>query len=539
MSDQSTPEPGATSEQLTNEGGTPTGGGRRSGLLVGGLVAAVAVAGGAAWAATSLLGQGSQPAEALPAATLGYASVDLDPSGGQKVEALQVLRKFPAIEEELDLGTGDDLREKLFTSVMSSGACEEVDFGADVEPWLGSRAAVAAVEVDGEPTPVVVFQHTNAGAAEKGVGAIAEACGMQRSVFEVGDEWVVMAESADQLTGVTGLLDEGTLADDEDFQRWTDEAGDPGIVSMYAAPEAGAFLAENAGEWGMEGPSMAPGSSYEGSSSDGASSDVPPELMSALEEFEGGAATIRFADGALELESAMGAGEQTEMVVGAAGGGSLVASLPEDTAVALGFGLPEDWTDSMLDRMASSSGGEMTEEELAQALEAMLGITPDDLETLLGEAVAVAVGPEFSMASMMSSSGPESLPVGVRVRGDASAIEEVLGKVRTSMGPQGALLEPESQDGVVTVSPNADYRSELASGGSLGDSAIFDQVVEDGDDASGVFFVNFDAGDGGWLEGFAAEDPKLEENLAPLAALGVSSRVDDGTGRFVVRLTTE
>ena len=101
MSDQSTPGPEGTSEQLTNDGGTRTGGGRKRGLVIGGAVAAVAVAGGAAWAATSFLGQGAQPAEALPAATLGYASVDLDPSGSQKVEALQVLRKFPAIKEEL------------------------------------------------------------------------------------------------------------------------------------------------------------------------------------------------------------------------------------------------------------------------------------------------------------------------------------------------------------------------------------------------------------------------------------------------------
>jgi hypothetical protein len=534
MSDRSAPEPGATSEQLTNEGGTPTGGSRRRGLLVGGAVAVVAVAGGAAWAATSFLGQGSQPAEALPSATLGYASIDLDPGGSQKVEALQVLRKFPAIEEELDLGTGDDLREELFTSVMSSGSCEEVDFAADVEPWLGSRAAVAAVDVDGRATPVVVFQHTDAGAAQEGVNVIAEACSMQPSAFDVRDEWVVMAESAEQLAGVTAPLDEGTLADGEDFQRWTDEVGDPGIVSLYAAPEVGTFLAEHpSGYFGSSGTAGSEGDVTE------VPTEMPPEVEAALEEFEGGAATIRFSDGALELESALGAGDQTELMTGVAGGGSLVSTLPDDTAVALGFGLPEDWTDAMLDRMASSSGGEMSAEQLAQQLEAMLGITPDDLETLLGEAVAVALGPDFSMASMMSSSGPESLPVGVKVRGDASAIEDVLGEVRAGMGPMGAMLESETRDGVVTVSPNADYRSELASGGSLGDSAVFEEVLEDGADASGVLFVNFDAGDGGWLEGLAAGDPKIEENLAPLSALGASSRVDDGTARFVVRLTTE
>lgn len=534
MSDQSMPEPGSTSEQLTNDAGTPMARGRRRGLLVGGgIVAAVAVVGGAAWAAASFLGQGSQPAEALPPTTLGYAAVDLDPSGSQKVEALQVLRKFPVIAEELDLGTGDDLRKEIFTSVMDSGSCEEVDYAADVEPWLGSRAAVAAVDVDGEATPVVVLQHTGGGAAEDGVAAIAEACGMEPSAFDVRDEWVVMAESAEQLAGVTGPLDEGSLADGEDFQRWTDEAGDPGIVTMYAAPEAGEFLAENAGD--LFGAHQATASSH-GTVTE-ASPEVPPEMKEALEQFEGGAAAVRFSDGALELEAALGGGDHPELMAGGAGGGSLVSTLPDDTAVALGFGLAEGWTDAMLDRMASSSGGEMSAEQLAQQLEMMLGITPEDLETLFGEAVAVALGPEFSMASMMSSSGPASLPVGVKVRGDVPAIEDVLGKVRSGLGPQGALLESESRDDVVSISPNPDYRSELASGGSLGDSAVFDDVVEGADDASGVVFVNFDAG--GWLEDLTATDPQVEENVAPLSAFGVSSRVDGDVVRSVVRLTTE
>jgi len=48
---------------------------------------AVVVAGGA-WAATSFFATGSQPAEALPDSTVAYASIDLDPSGGQKIVCL-------------------------------------------------------------------------------------------------------------------------------------------------------------------------------------------------------------------------------------------------------------------------------------------------------------------------------------------------------------------------------------------------------------------------------------------------------------------
>src|SRR5204862_376219 len=82
---------------------TPTpagsGGGRRRGLLIGGGIAALAVVGVGAWAAAQYFNTGAQPAEALPASTVGYASIDLDPSGAQKIEALRTLNKFPAFKE--------------------------------------------------------------------------------------------------------------------------------------------------------------------------------------------------------------------------------------------------------------------------------------------------------------------------------------------------------------------------------------------------------------------------------------------------------
>ena len=108
------------------------------------LVAGGAVVAGGAWAATSFFATGAQPAEALPDSTVAYLSVDLDPSGGQKIEAIKTLRKFPGFADNVDLETDDDLRERLFEEITSSGECEGLDYAADVEPWLGSRAAMAA-----------------------------------------------------------------------------------------------------------------------------------------------------------------------------------------------------------------------------------------------------------------------------------------------------------------------------------------------------------------------------------------------------------
>src|SRR5262245_12302559 len=89
-------------------------GGRRKAVLAGAGVLGVAAVGGAVWAATSFCGTGAQPAEALPASTLGYVSIDLDPSGGQKIEAIRMLNKFPAFKDEIGLDTDDDIKRKLF-----------------------------------------------------------------------------------------------------------------------------------------------------------------------------------------------------------------------------------------------------------------------------------------------------------------------------------------------------------------------------------------------------------------------------------------
>ncbi len=145
-------------------------------------------AGGAAAAAVWWSSTGAQPAEALPDSTLGYASIDLDPSGEQKVEALKILKKFPAFNDEIDLDTDDDIRQKMFEEFDLGEACDGLDYEDDIEPWLGDRAAVAAVDT-GEDTPVAAFvlQVKDEGAAEDGLAKIKDCAG------ESGDEgggWV-------------------------------------------------------------------------------------------------------------------------------------------------------------------------------------------------------------------------------------------------------------------------------------------------------------------------------------------------------------
>ncbi len=258
----STLPPDGPPEYLEQGGGGPlpsepaSGHTRRNALIAGGAIAGLVLVGGGIWAATSFFGTGPQPAEALPASTIGYASIDLDPSGSQKIEAVKMLRKFPAFKDKIGLDTKDDIRKKLFDEIQKDAHCSGLDYADDIEPWLGDRAAVAAVdEGKDQPTPVLVLQVKDADKADAGLDKIKKCAsgdsgGSDSGGWAVNGDWAIVAETDKIAQQVADDAENSSLADDEDFQNWTDEVGDAGIVNLYAAPKAGQFLADNLGGHG-------------------------------------------------------------------------------------------------------------------------------------------------------------------------------------------------------------------------------------------------------------------------------------------------
>jgi hypothetical protein len=220
-------EPG---DQLVTPAASPRS--RRTALAAIGAVGVAAVVGGGVWVGQSFLARGPQPAEALPASTLGYASVDLDPSGSQKLEAADFLGAFPALGKGKSSG---DLRERFFNLAMSDLTCD-LDF-KDVDPWVGNRAAIAVVGYD-KPEFVTVLEVTDGPGLEKGLEK-AEKCGNEQRGHAVLGKWAVLARTDAVAKAVLADGAELPLSEDADFQKWTDKAGDPGIVTLYAAPAAG------------------------------------------------------------------------------------------------------------------------------------------------------------------------------------------------------------------------------------------------------------------------------------------------------------
>ena len=515
-------------------------------IAVGAIVAGGAVVAGGAWAATSFFSTGSQPAEALPASTVAYFSVDLDPSGGQKIEAIKTLRKFPGFTDKVDLQTDDDLRERFFEEVTSSGECEGLDYDADVKPWLGSRAAMAVVDLgEDEPTPVGVVQTTDSGKAEDGLSALVDACGGGEAAggdvggWVVDGDWIVVAETPEIAQKVVDAADGSTLAGNASFEEWTGEAGDDGFMSMYVGKGVTKYLDELGGMGGMGMMGM-PGAAMgeDGMTSD--SEEVPEELQQMIDDFDGMAATVRYDDGAVEIEYAM-SNYQPDMTkfIDSQNGADMVAGLPDDTVAAFGMSLEEGWAGAMLDYVKSNLPDESAtiDEQLAQ-FEAETGLAfPEDIETLLGEGVTVSLGSGLD-PDAVANGGPGEVPVGIRIDGDADEIQAVLDKIAAQAGAEVAeLMQVTEGDGYAVLALQDGYRGELEGGGSLGDSAAYSEVVES-DEAQSLLFVNFNADDD-WLVRLTGDSPEVSKNLEPLSAFGVSGWVDDDVVHGLLKVTTD
>jgi hypothetical protein len=582
--------PSGTPEYLEQGGGAPLlppetapaepgagrGRGRRAWWIGGGVLALVGLGAGA-WAALGFFQQGTQPAAALPASTMAYLSIDLDPSGGQKIDAFRTLNKFPAFKDEVGVSTVDDIRRKVGEAFISSAHCTGLTYADDVEPWLGDRAAVAAVDLgQDDPAPVFVLQVTDEGKARQGIEALNACDGPDDSAgdgtagYVVQDGWALLADTQQVADQVAAETKKGTLADDATYQRWTQAVGDAGVVNGYAAPAVGPYLNSKVGDleqqlqqFGQFGlaaqtpgtmpgttpgavPSPVPGAdpstvpsadSTTVTSAYHAAATTGP-LNDALQHFQGAAMTLRFTGDGLELATASDPGlSQSGMTSDQ--GGRIVSRLPDDTAAALGVGLRPGWFTQLTDRMRMTFGGGLSRQQLEQEMSADLGIdVPADLETLLGTSTALSLDGGFSAEDLANAADLSKIPVAATVQGDPAAIGTVLDKLRGQSQDAAQMLGSDSSDDLVAIGPSAAYRQKVLTGGHLGETDAFRSVVPDADRAGAVLFVNADAmevGLGDLIDG----DAQTAENINPLKAIGFSTWLDGDVAHASFRITTD
>ena len=511
-------------------------GGRRTAVVVAVAVAAAAAVGVGTYGAVQLMSGGSSPATAIPANALGYVSLDLDPSATQKIEAFKIMRKFPGLRDQLGLGAGDDLRREVVTKLLKHGVCTDLDYDKDVKPWIGDRIALAAVpDAQHGAAPLVALQVSDADQATTGMRKLV-ACGEGSGSTHVGlapvGDYLLVAESQSEADALAHDAQTAALADDATYKTWMGRMGEPGIVTMYAskdAPEAIGAVQKKAAGLGERGGGVTPFGS--------------DQLSTLTKNFRGAAGVVRFRDGGLDAEFA------TEGLKGAVEPGTTAgrnaAALPATTAATLSVAFTHGWLSQQLDRMRpmlQSAGGPSLDRLLREGSR-MTGLhLPDDLETMLGDGVAVSVDSSADLASLAHSPDPTKVPAGLRIEGDPTSIIPLVEKLQRSAGPAGKMVAVTGGDGVVAVGTDRAYVERLAQKGSLGDAAAFERVVPEGDKAGAVLFVDFDAGDGTaarFSDLLSDGDPKVRANIEPLDALGISSWRDGDVDRVLFRLTTD
>ena len=487
-----------------------------------GVVGVVAV--GGLGLAQLLSGSGS-PADAVPANALAYVSVDLDPSASQKIAAIQMMRKFPALKKEVGLEARDDLRRWFFEEALDD--CKGLTYDDDVAPWIGDRMAVAAVPDAGQKvSPLFALQVGDQDAAADGVRAMAEKCGEdeQIGVAFVGDYAVLMEKQSDA-DSYAKAAEASPLSDDADYQTWTDRIGDPGVVNAYVSADAPARMSDLAAEMTREdlGEETGPLTDEE----------LRQEMVELYRDFEGAAGTLRFADGTLELAMATKGMPGGVAAVDAPGAPSL-GDLPASTAAAFTVSFPENWLQDWMSSMGDVLGGGAAGsdgEDLWKDLEAGTGLQlPEDIETLLGDGLRVSVDSSLDTAALESADVPE-VPVGIRIHGEAAEIDRVIDTLLAQLPPgQADVLQRKSGDGYVVLGLDPAYVDTLAAaGGDLAGDPSFEKVVPEADRVSGGLFVNFDADD--WAtrlaQEFSSGDSEVVANVEPLDALGLSTWLDD------------
>lgn len=557
MSDPTVPDP----VPQPAEAGPPAPAGRgtrRTALVV--LVALVvsALLGGGAFAVyTVFFNSGPRPADVLPDSTVAVLSIDLDPSAGQKIEALKTLRKFPRLQEDLGLDPTDDLRQFIVEKALD---CEGIDFETDVKPWIGKRAAIAAVDLGGDaPVPVLALQITDQKKADAGFEDLAT-CAEQDLGYLVGTDYLIASDTGEHAQAVLAAGKQKSLADTAKYQTWTDAAGDQGVLNFYLADRAADYLIDGlealAGEvagfggafggtdsFSYEGGGLAGQSAPAAATCPDVSDDPFAVLKDQLDDFDGLAGAVRFADGGMELSVATsGIGQfGTQASVG-----EEIGSLPADTAMAAGFSIPQDYARDLVDQLTCGAGD--GGEDLVAEAEAATGLQlPEDLADLLGSAVTFSVGGD-APADLDRVSGPADLPLALALHGETGRIEAALAKIEKHRGADleeqfGASVQ--ASDSLLVVSGSAAYADLLLGAGGLGDSEEFQEAVPEAEKSVAIFYLDFDSA---WRTalldlagglGLGADDLAIaDENTKALKSLGVSTWVEDGASHVLVKLAT-
>lgn len=523
-----TEQPPITYELSTPEEEPPAGGRSIKGFVIAGVAAVVvlALAGGAFAVVKKLDGGGAQPHDVLPASVIAYARVDVDPSASQKIALFKLIRKFPDAADEIGIKSAkQDVRELLVEEALEEGDCD-MTYDKDVEPWLGSRIGVA---LDKEQTPLVAIQVSDEKKAEAGIKDLFECAGEKAAVAFL-DGYAIVAEEQKAADAAVKAAEKAPLADKKAFAADFDDLGEQGVASAWVdTTEIIAAFPE-----------------LEDLMAGAAAADLKE-----LERAGTMAVALRTDGSTLELAGLSGLTDTFDKLTPASMG-----KLPTDTVAALSVGGVGDQITAQFDTFLQqftqgfesavddpSITEDMTPEERADFEEYLEDSTPDpdefiaefedetglkvpeDLATLFGDGLTIAVGSE-NLESLPALTGPDdvaALDVALKMTTDPDKAFDLAKRLASLATQAGIELSTQQTDDGAVIATNEDAAEAIDGSGKLGSDATYKSVMPYGDDTLYGLFVDV----GAILDKISEADPPDDvaediEQAKAVKAVGIS-----------------
>lgn len=479
--------------------------------------------------------ESTRAAGITPATAVAFLSVNLDPSVEQKRNLLSIARRFPDARDKVQ-GEFEDARDGLLAELLEDTG---LDFGRDVEPWLGNEVAVAALPAgEGEEPHVVVMVET--GDEAKAQAALDKAAreGGFEGAYRVIDGFVVITDHEDDAAeqAALGLVaanadkDGGGLSEAEAFNTVVDElAGDRLLLGW--ADVKGLSKLVGMGAQGLLGP-------FEQAAAAATSVAFDLHAENAAVVLQGVAAA-----------KAAGNGEQPE----------LTRSLPAATLAALTLFDVGKGATAAIEALAGVGGDVLGE------IEAQTGLNlQNDLLSWMGGEFVLVVGPATEGGTY-----PDAALVVEPT--DRAKAEQAVEKIREALADQGFELDQTQVGGTTAyvvpqpfiervqpamalfedrfvLATNPAYLERLAGGegAELADSDAYADVLGDaaGENTTMQLVVMIDPIREA-IERLALDDPDdrsgyeadIKPNLEPLSAFGVVARQDGDFSRLRITLS--
>ncbi|GAA2746155.1 hypothetical protein GCM10009868_30510 [Terrabacter aerolatus] len=478
---------------------------KRTGLLVAGVVTALALGGAGAFAVQTLSGGGSQPADVLPGDAYAYVRLDIDPSAGQKIAAVRFLSTLPQVKDTLG---SDDPRKKLWDMVAQGSPDDctaKLAYDTDIAPWLGDRigAAVRPGGTASSPAFAVAIQVKDEAAAKDGLTRLLACNRNDRTDLRMKDGYAIITPSGAG-DATLAAADKGSLAQNSTFTDDMKALGEQGVMSAWF--DMGTGLKQLQQLSGASALATVPATGSKGRV----------------------AAALRFDADYVELAGVV---RGTDPTLSVKGDGTEMASLPADTLAAVTVSGADRILDGAwptLKKQIEGQGAPSGEPDPIGQVEQQLGLKlPDDVKILLGRSFTLAMpGQDFS----------SDVPViGAKVvSSDAKRADELVGRLMGAAGAGSNVLTHEVDGDKVFVATTRDYADNLKAGGRLGDSDSFKLAVGDVSSSTATLFVDLDKVDKlaqGQVHGEA------KTFLESLRAVGFnSSSTGNGEGTFTLRV---